>query len=85
MEIDEIFDKYKEALNRCVDEVKLTAYHTKEAAEQTEKTATNALVTVHHVREFLKDGEKHNQKDTGNSNNHHWYRDFKLPRYHWSE
>lgn len=44
---------YLKDLNRCCDAVKLTAYHTREAAKQVNKTADRTLLTVHHVKNSL--------------------------------
>lgn len=45
---------YLDALEKCVKATKLTAYHTKICAEEAEKTANFALLTVHNIEEYLK-------------------------------
>ena len=43
---------YLEAMRKLETAVKLTAYHTAQAAEHTKRTATYALLTAYHVREY---------------------------------
>ena len=47
------FAEYLEALNRCCEAVKLTAFHTQECARHVEKVANYSLLTVYHVKEVL--------------------------------
>ena len=46
--------EYLEAMRKLEIAVKLTAFHTRECAKHTERTATYALLTVYHVREYTK-------------------------------
>jgi len=48
------FAEYIEALNKTCEAAKLTAYHTLEAAKQTEKAVDYTLLAVHFVKEVLK-------------------------------
>ena len=47
------FAQYLEALNRCCEATKLTAFHTRECARQCDRTADMVLLTVYHVKEVL--------------------------------
>ena len=48
---------YVEALNLCTDSVKLTAFHTRECAEQTKKAADYILLAAFYVSDYLKETE----------------------------
>ncbi len=45
---------YVEAMRKLEMAVKLTAYHTRQAAEHTRETVAYTLLTVYHVREYTK-------------------------------
>jgi len=47
-EMNEAWQEYLEALGKCVVAVKLTAFHTREAAIQANIAADQTLLTVYH-------------------------------------
>ena len=49
------FAEYLEALAKCCEATLLASYHTLETAKQTEKVADCSLLTVHFVKEVLRD------------------------------
>ena len=51
---------YLDALERLEQAIKLTAYHTRVAAEEAEKCANYALLTAYSANEYLK-SLKHEQ------------------------
>ena len=53
-EVEQAWKEYQEALDRCLNAVKLTAFHTQQCAEATEKAATQAFIVVFAVKEALK-------------------------------
>lgn len=54
-ELGKAISEYREAMKRMVDAVKLTAYHTREAADAARKAGEFALLTSFHVKEYLKE------------------------------
>lgn len=53
MESDNPWAAYLEAMNKCWDAVKLTAFHTRECAGETEKAATQVSLTAYHVQAIV--------------------------------
>ena len=52
-ELEQAMSEYREAMQRMVEAVKLTAFHTKEAADAAKKAGELALLTSYHVKEYL--------------------------------
>ena len=53
-EVEQAFGKYLEKLDRLVIQVKLVAFHAKEAAECANRTANLAKLTSFRISEYLK-------------------------------
>ncbi len=59
--MDNIWEKYLEALRECTAAVKLAALKTQEAAQYADESAKYVRLSVYHIKEYLKtlkEGEK---------------------------
>lgn len=60
MEVDRIWQPYLDALEKTATAVKLTAFHTNEAAHHTRRTVLYAKRTSEHIGDYL-EGIHHGQ------------------------
>ena len=57
-ESDNPWADYLDCMKRLEAQVKLVAFHTRETARYAEKAADMTLLTVYHIREYLNEKDK---------------------------